>query len=181
MIIGCHNHPIRKSQNAFHLLVVNILFVRQDSSLWIDVGEMSLDHIHFMELVLSVLVVCSYNPVQVRHFQDIGIDEIDLMEPHMDEMFCDNRSPSTHYNDGDDLVMHNRSHHIQPKHQCTPIEKAFYCCHRSFFIVLIRVLVEVRTGDVLWTRLRFEQGASCNSRAAAERPYSCRVPSLREH
>src|SRR6266700_1069399 len=77
--------------------------------------------------------------------------------------------------------MHNGSHHLQPKHQCTPIEKALSCCHRSFFRVLIRVLMEVRTGDVLWTRLRFEQGASCHSRATAERPYSCRVPSLREH
>src|SRR5712691_147994 len=112
MIIGCDNHPIRERQNAFHLLVMNITFACQNSNLWVNVGEMSLDHINFIALLLSILVVCSNNTVQVRHFQDIGIDEIDLMKPHMDEMLCNNRSQTTNTNEGDDLVMHNCSHHI---------------------------------------------------------------------
>src|SRR2546430_6002105 len=87
---GCHNHPIGESQNSFHLLVVNIAFTRQDGSLWVDFGEMSLDHINFRELLLSILVVCSNDTVQVRHFQDIRVYEIDLMKPHMDEMLCYN-------------------------------------------------------------------------------------------
>ena len=90
MIIGCHNHPIRESQNAFHLLVVNIPFTRQDSSFWIDACNMSLDYINFIAFLFSIFVVGSHDTVQVRHFQDIGIDKIDLMKPHMDEMLCDN-------------------------------------------------------------------------------------------
>ena len=90
MIIGCDNDPIRERQNAFHLLVVNILFTCQDGGLWIDASEMSPDHINFIALLLSILVVRTYNTVQIRHFQDIRIDQIDLMKPHMDEMLCDN-------------------------------------------------------------------------------------------
>src|SRR2546425_42944 len=115
MSIGGDNHPIRERQNAFRLPFVNITFACLNSSLWVDVGEMSLDHINFIALLLGILVICSDNAVQVRHFQDIGIDEIDLMKSHMDEMLCDNRSQTTNTNDGDDLVMHNGSHHIQPK------------------------------------------------------------------
>src|SRR6266516_6514628 len=95
MIIGCHNNPIRESQNSFHLLVVDISFACQDSSLWVDFCYMSPDHINFIELLLSILVVCSNNTVQVRHFQDIRVYEIDLMKPHMDEMLCYNRAQTT--------------------------------------------------------------------------------------
>src|SRR5579864_9096246 len=98
MIIGCHNNPIRERQNAFHLLVVNIPCTRQDSSVWIDVCYMSLDHINSIALLFSILVVCSHNTVQVRHFQDIGIDQVDLMKSHMDEMLCDNRSQTPNTN-----------------------------------------------------------------------------------
>src|SRR6266567_4580158 len=173
MIIGCDNHPIRERQNAFRLLVVNITFACHNSSLWVDVGEMSLDHINFIALLLSILVVCSDHAVQVRHFQDIGIDEIDLMKPHMDEMLCNNRSQTTNTNNCDDLVMHNGSHHIQPKRQCTPVKKPLSACHRRFFVLLIRVLTKVSTGEVLWTRLRFELSLSRQDRAAAECPDSC--------
>src|SRR6266567_12391 len=115
MIIGGHNHPIRESQHSFHLPVVNVLFVRLDSSVGIDSGEVSLDHINFIALLLSILVVCSHNAVQVRHFQHIRIDEIDLMKAHVDEMLCDNGAQTTNTHDGDDLIMHNGAHHIQPK------------------------------------------------------------------
>jgi hypothetical protein len=56
MIIGCHNNPIRERQNSFHLLVVNILFTRQHSSFWIDVCNMSLDHINFIELLSCFMI-----------------------------------------------------------------------------------------------------------------------------
>src|SRR5438105_13029681 len=76
--------------------------------------------------------------------------------------------------------MHNRSHHIQPKRQCTSIEKSLSSSHRRFFVLFIRVLTKVSTGEVLRTRLRFEQRLSRQDRAAAERPYSCRVFALRD-
>src|SRR5713226_6860991 len=99
MIIGCHNYPIGESQDAFHLFVVNILFACHDSGLWVDVCDMSLDHVNFIELLLSILVVCSHHTVQVRQFQHIRIDEIDLMKPHMDEMLCYYRAQTTDTND----------------------------------------------------------------------------------
>src|SRR3989442_5587887 len=77
--------------------------------------------------------------------------------------------------------MHNCSHHIQPKYHGTPIKKTLYSCNSGFRRVLICVLVEVSTGDVLTTRLRLEQSTFCNRGAAAERPYSCRVLPLREN
>src|SRR5260370_7401093 len=155
MIIGCHNHPIRESQNSFYLLVVNIAFVRRDSSVWIDVCEMSLDHIDFRELLLSILVVCSHNTVQVRQLQQIRIDEIDLMKSHMDEMLCYYRAQTPDANDGDDLLMHNCSHHIQSKYHGTPIKKTLYSCNSGFRRLLICVLVEVSTVDVLHTPFPF--------------------------
>src|SRR2546430_11064427 len=55
----------------------------------------SSDLINFIALLLSIFVVCSHNTIQVRHFQHIRIDKIDLMKPHMDEMLRDNGSQAT--------------------------------------------------------------------------------------
>src|SRR5579884_2627034 len=112
MIIGCYYHPIRERQHSFRLLVVNILFTCKNTRSWIDARQMPLDHVNLIALLFRILVICSNHTVEIRHFEHIWIDEIDLMKPHMDEMFCDNRSQATNTNDGDGLVTHNCSHHI---------------------------------------------------------------------
>src|SRR6266566_6834043 len=106
MIIGCDDYPIGERQHALHLPIMNIPFVRLDSSLRIDASEMSLDHVNLVELLLRILVVCPNHAVQIRHLQHIGVDEIDLMKPHVDEMLGYDGSQSTDTNNRDDLVMH---------------------------------------------------------------------------
>jgi len=103
------------------------------------------------------------------------------MKPHVNEMLGYDGSQSTDTNNRDDLVMHDYSHHVQAEYRCAAIEKALGCRHRRFFILLIRVLAKVSAGNMLSTRLRFQQRAFLDDRAAAERPYSCRVPALREN
>src|SRR5436305_14892560 len=118
MIIGCHDHPIGERQHALHLSVMNILLVRLDSGLRVNSDKMSLDHVNFVELLLRILVVRTNHAVQVRHLQHIGVDEIDLMKPNVNEMLGYDGSQSTYTNNRDDLDMHDYSYQVQAEYRC---------------------------------------------------------------